>query len=231
MSQQSRAKGVFSTRRRHRLMWFALVAPGLVVMGLALYQLADGVGRRAAEPFSEYLVASVRLTPFAYIKVERALLSTPVGDAEAHLLAIEAGVMRGEKSAMLLPQVRAALARDPADARGWIIYARLCEPKDLKAASAALSFSFRLAPREYFLIAPRLYAAVAIWRRLSAYDRQLLFAEVRAAGSAAKLHGALIAAMREPGGDAMVTAAYQGQGRALRRLNRTLSAQILGFSN
>ena len=37
--------------------------------------------------------------------------------------------------------------------------------------------------------------------------------------------------MSEPGGDAMVTAAYQGRSRALRRLNRTLSTEILGFSN
>ena len=231
MSPQSRASGRVSARRGRQLMRFALVAPALMVMGLALYQLADAVGRRAAEPFSEYLAANVRLTPLAYIKAERALFSTPDFDAEAHLLGIEAAMLRGEKAAALLPRARLALARDPADARGWVLYARLCEPEDLKAASAALSFSFRLAPREYFLIAPRLAAAAPIWRRLSAADQQLLFAEVRVAGSAPKLHRALIAAMSEPGGDAMVTAAYQGRSRALRRLNRTLSAQILGFSN
>jgi hypothetical protein len=212
-------------------MWFALVAPALVVMGLGFIQLADGSGRWAAEPYSEYIAANVRLTPLAYIKAEQALMSTPEADAEAHLLAIEAGLARGEAARLLLPKARAALARDPADARGWVIYARLCEPKDLKAATAALNFSFRLAPREYYLIAPRLYAAAAIWRRLSGANQQLLFAEVRAAGSARKLHGALIAAMSEPGGDAMVTAAYRGRPRALRRLNRLLSAKILGFSS
>jgi hypothetical protein len=200
-------------------------------MALGLLQLADGLGRWEAEPFSEYIAANVRLTRLAYIKAEQALLSTPEADAEAHLLAIEAAMARGQPAAVLLPKLRAALARDPADARGWVIYARLLEPQDLKAATAALNFSFRLAPREYFLIAPRLYAAAPIWRRLSAANQQLLFAEIRAAGNAPKLHRALIAAMSEPGGDAMVTAAYQGRPRALRRLNRLLSAKILGFSS
>jgi hypothetical protein len=201
----------------------------LIVLGLI--QLADGLGRWEAEPFSEYIAANVRLTRLAYIRAEQALLSTPGADAEAHLLAIEAAMARGQPAAPLLPKVRAALARDPADARGWVIYARLCEPQDLKAATAALAFSFRLAPREYFLIAPRLYAAAPIWRRLSAANQRLLFAEIRAAGNAPKLHRALIAAMSEPGGDAMVTAAYRGRPRALRRLNRLLSAKILGFSS
>lgn len=231
MNTKRRAKPVLTARTRHRLLWLGLVAPALVVIGLALYQLADGFGRRAAEPFSEYIAANVTLTRLAYIKAEQALLSTPDGDAEAHLLAVEAGMLRGEPAARLRPEARAALSADPADARGWIIYARLCEPKDLTAASAALSFSFRLAPREYFLIAPRLYAAAEVWQRLSAANQQLLFAEVRVAGSAPGLQGALLAAMREPGGDAMVTAAYQGRAGALRRLNRTLSAKILGFSS
>ncbi len=231
MSGPRRLQTVLSWRARQRLLWLALVAPALLVMALGLIQLADGLGRWAAEPYSEYIAANVRLTRLAYIKAEQALLATPAEDAEAHLLAIEAGMARGEPAAMLLRKARAALARDPADARGWVIYARLCEPKHLTAATLALNFSFRLAPREYFLIAPRLYAAADVWRRLSRENQALLFAEVRTAGSTPKLHRALIAAMSEPGGDAMVTAAYQGRPRALRRLNRLLSAKILGFSS
>ncbi|MDE2463540.1 MAG: hypothetical protein KGO02_07500 [Alphaproteobacteria bacterium] len=230
MSTHAPARRHTSARTSVRLQWLAVLAPALIIIALALPELSDGLGRVSAEPASEYIKSNVELTSLDYAEAQKALLSTPPADASAHLLAVEAGMLRGERTTVLLPQAKAALALDPGDARGWIVYARLNEPRHLTTAARAVSFSFHLAPREFFLIVPRLYAAAPIWQRLTPSDQALLFAEVRAAGGDTKLHPALIAAMREPGGRAMVTAAYYGRPHALRALNRALTAEILGLS-
>ena len=120
-------------------------------------------------------------------------------------------------------------ARSPSAARGWIILASLWTDSDPRKAAQALSFAVDLAPREYYLVLPRLLVGAPLWSDLPDRARGKLLSDAQGLAADQTRRGQLRLLLVRRGGAELLVRALAGRPEALRELNRDLALERLGL--
>lgn len=207
----------------------ALALPAVFVAVMAIPRLASGIALNAAFPTTAYMVINVPMPLQTYVRAAKLLARAPQADGDTRLLAAEAAMRAGLPADKILPIARRGLVHAPANARGWIILADLLGDKDSKKAAAAVALSLELAPREYYLVVPRVIAAAPVWKDLPKDTLQSVLSDTRRIIRARHYHSALLRLLATKGGPGLVTRALAGHPDELRKLNRAIVRERLGL--
>ncbi len=208
---------------------FVALLPAIVVAGLAGPRFVSGLAQEAAAPVTTRMLTNTPLALKFYTNASELLSHTSHADGEAQILRAEAMALVEARSSDVYPVLETGLERSPASARGWLIFSGLTRSTNPAQAYAAYSLGTLIAPREYYLIVPRVMAGAPLWNRLSERERQLLVADTRQVLNDINLSSALHRVLTVEGGAALVTRAYAGHPEALRGLNRAMARQRLGI--
>lgn len=209
------------------LLLFALLLPALVVVAMAVPRLVSGAALEGTFLAGVQITADVPLSPLLYRQTAEILSEAPVHDGETQLLRAEAMSDASQPAATIIPIVESALSRSPGSARGWIILAALLQDRNPQAAAQDLALSFKLAPRDYYLILPRLFAGASLWGYLPADVQARLLQDARRLAMDQDKRSDLRILLTKRGGPALVTRALADQPEALRSLNRELASSSL----
>ena len=205
------------------------VLPALAILVVAWPRLISGLAQDVAFPATAYMVADVPLPVRAYRQTAQALSLAPASDGETQLMRAEAALRAGEPRAVVAPIAESASSRAPADARGWIVLAEALQRSDPPRAAQALSVAIELAPREHFLVVPRLLAGAPLWSYLPPEARATLLDDAAALVQDKNGLPDLLALLRVAGGPALVTRALKDHPDEIRALNRRLVRARLGL--
>ncbi len=190
--------------------WVMLIArillplPAIGILTLAVPRLVAGVVREAAFTANMALEVDYRLKRSDYRKAAWVLSHAPSADGETQIAGAEAAANGGAKTSEIVPLVENALAEAPADARGWILLARLLAEQNPKHAAAALSLATEMAPNDYYLVARRAIVGASLWDYLSQDVRNKLLDDARLLATDPSLRSHLIVLLSSPGGQNLV---------------------------
>jgi hypothetical protein len=204
-----------------------LLMPVLLLVALALPRFNTGFLLEKSFPATDFIQTDVPLPATTYRDVARLLASASPNDSETGLLQAEAALNAGVPPAEVLPKLESALEHSPSAARGWIILASLWTDSDPRKAAQALSFAVDLAPREYYLILPRLLVGAPLWRDLPDTARAKLLSDARALAGDETRRGQLRLLLARRGGAELLVRAFAGRPEVLRELNRELALERL----
>jgi hypothetical protein len=207
---------------------FALLLPAIAILFAAAPRLVSGLVLEAAFPAPAYMQMNLALTKDYYAAVAQILSHAPSSDGGAQLWRAEA-LLRSGRPAEAEPVAAAALARDPASARGWIVLSETLQKSDPQKSAAALVLSLELAPREYFLMPPQMNAGAPLWRYLPPNAQDRLVEDAQWLIGIEQLRPALRDLLATDGGSALVTRALAGHPDELRALNRSLARERMGL--
>ena len=213
--------------KRSRLFSAALVLPFLVLVAVAIPRLASGEALEETSLAGLQISANAPMTPAAYSQTAEILARAPAGDGDTQILRAEAAMDAGQPSGSIIPIAKAALARSPGSARGWIILAALLSDRDPEHAAHDLSLAFALAPIDYYLILPRTFAGAGLWQYLPPGIQARLLKDTRRLAMDKERRSDLRALLDKRGGPELVTRAFAGQPEILRGLNRDLALETL----
>jgi len=214
-----------------RWLWplrLALLLPAIAVLFAALPRFISGLALEAAFPAPAYMQMNVPLPKNYYGDAAQILSHAPSSDGDTQLWRAEA-LLRNGRPDEAEPVAAAALSRDPASARGWIVLSETLQKRDPQKAAAALALSLELAPREYFLMPPQMQAGAPLWRYLPPNAQDRLVEDARWLIGIEQLRPALRDLLATEGGPALVTRAFAGHSNELRALNRELARERLGL--
>jgi hypothetical protein len=206
-----------------------LLMPVALLVALALPRFNTGFLLEKSFPATDFIQTDVALPATTYRGVARLLAGASRNDSETALLQAEAALNAGVPPVEVLPKVENALASSPSAARGWIILASLWTASDPRKAAQALAFAVDLAPREYYLILPRLLVGAPLWRDLPDRAQGKLLSDARALAGDQTRRGQLRLLLARRGGAELLVRAFAGQPEALRELNRDLALERLGL--
>ncbi len=212
-----------------KVMRLAVLAPALLVGGLAAPRFISGLAQDAALPVTSRMLINQPLTTKSYRRTSAALAHTALTDGESQILRAWAVAKAGGPAGDVVPTLEIGLADSPASALGWILLAQEVRPQDRKKAAAALSLALLLAPHEHFLEIPRVLAGAPLWDSLSSEAHQLLLTDARALLERPDAGPALQDLLAEPGGRALVGKTFIGHPESLRAFNRALQKKRLGI--
>ncbi len=214
--------------------WLArliLLGPAIAVTFAAVPRLVSGLALEAAFPPTAYMVINIAMPEHTYAQSAQILSHASLGDGETQLLRAEAAERTRPKSPdAVIPLAERALSYAPADARGWIVLAEALRPQDPRKAAAALTLAIELAPREYFLIVPRVLAGAPLWAYLPQETRDTLLGDARFLVQDRNFHAALRSLLAVEGGPQLVTRALAGHPDQIRALNRELAHERMGLN-
>ncbi|HEY0303178.1 MAG TPA: hypothetical protein VGC36_17660, partial [Rhizomicrobium sp.] len=117
----------------------------------------------------------------------------------------------------------------PASARGWILLSSLLAEREPMKAAAALTLGLELAPREYYLIPPRVAAGAKLWRHLAPDARERVLGDARSLLTDQHAYPMVRRLLAAPGGPALVTRSFAGRPEELRAFNRRMTRERLGL--
>jgi hypothetical protein len=206
-----------------------LLFPALVLAMLALPRFNTGFLREKAFPATDYIETDTPLAPATYRDVARLLAGASHDDSETALLQAEAAINAGAVPASLIPEVEHALSNSPLSARGWIILASLLTDVDRHKAAAAFLMALNLAPREYYLVLPRLLVGAPLWAELPDSARAKLLSDIEGLANDQSRRGQLRLLLARRGGANLLVRAFAGRPEVLRELNRDLARGRLGL--
>jgi hypothetical protein len=204
-----------------------LLLPVFAVAALAVPRLVSGAAQEGTFLAGLQIIADAPLSPMLYRQTAEILSEAPAHDGETQLVRAEAMSDAGLPAIVIIPIVESALSRSPGSARGWIVLAALLRDRDPKSAARDLTLSFKLAPMDYYLILPRLFAGASLWDYLPGDVRAGLVQDARRLAMDQDRRGDLRTLLTKRGGPALVTRALAGQPEMLRSLNRELVAGSL----
>ncbi|MGH6827646.1 MAG: O-antigen ligase family protein [Rhizomicrobium sp.] len=206
-----------------------VAAPVPLILLAALPRLLSGLAQEEAFPATAYMAANAPLSRPAYQSTASILSRAPRQDGKTGLIQAEAQLDAGAPTANVADKIRADLSYAPAEARGWILLAALSSGRNPRQAASQLAFAFKLAPYEYYLIAPRTLVAAPLWPHLPVKVQTVLFKDVRAMALDPNRRTELRALLARQGGGALVTRALQGRPEDIRELNRELARETLNL--
>jgi hypothetical protein len=206
----------------------ALLVPAVLIFAAAIPRLVSGIAQETAFPAEPFMQMNIPLTQSAYANAAQILSHAPPSDGDTRLWQAEA-LLRSGHAREAAGAAKAALAQAPSSARGWIVLAGALEGGDPQKAANALSLSLVLAPREYFLIPPRVQIGAALWRRLPKSAQERLLDDVRWLAADRHLRPAMHGLLMVKGGPQLVTRALMAEPAQLRALNRSLARERLGM--
>lgn len=206
----------------------ALIAPAVLIVLAAIPRLVSGLAEETAFPAEPYMQMNVPLVRKYYADTTYILSHAPGSDGDTQMWRAEALLGSGDpnKAAHV---AQGALMHAPSSARGWIVLAGALERSNPEKAAHALSLSLLLAPREYFLIPPRVQIGAALWDRLPKSAQDRLLDDVRWLIANPDLRPAVHRLLMVKGGPALVTRALMDEPHELRALNRSLARDRLGM--
>lgn len=207
----------------------ALVLPALAISVTGLPRLVSGFAQEAAFPVPVYMAMNVVLPQKAYSSAAQVLSHAGSANGGLQVARGEALLHAGGRPQDAIAALKSGLSHAPAEARGWIVLAEALGPQDPRKAAAALSLALELAPREYYLVSPRLIAGAPLWAYLPDEDRSVLLNDTRQVFEDFRLAQTRETLLRTPGGPALVTRAFAGQNEQLRALNRMRARKRLGL--
>ena len=206
-----------------------VVIPVLLITVLAAPRFLGGLAQDAAVPYTSRMIINDPLKKSDYTDAADLLAHTSPSDGESRVMRALAMWHAGSGGASVVPVAEDALARSPASARGWILLAEELRGRSPETAVSALSLGIMLAPREYYLVAPRIRAGAPLWNGLSPRAQDVLMNDARLVSIDPNLEPALRDVLRVPGGPALISRAFTGRPQDLRALNRALARKRLGI--
>lgn len=182
--------------------------------------MQSGIKYEEAYPVPNYILINYKLPESSYRAAVDIFADVPASDAAAHILRAEAIDLGGDSDNLIKPILEASLAKSPALARGWMLYAQKMVPEDSQRAVAAMNLVSLLAPFEFWLAAPFSRTAAPLFDTLPANVRR--HAEFTAASLwfEVDLNNDLRALLRIMGGPELMTHALSNQPEQIRELNR-----------
>jgi len=212
------------------LMRAALALPLAVVVLAAVPRFVTGIALEAAFPATAYMALNIAQSKAVDNQTATILSHASPMDGGTQIARGEAAMLAGQPPQRVIPIVEAGLANAPSSARGWIVLARLLGARDPKRAAASLALAVELAPREYFLVVPRIEAAAPIWPYLPETTRQVVMDDTRRLLASPNDHLTVREILHIPGGTEIVTEAFSGHLDLLRAFNRSLARERLGLT-
>jgi hypothetical protein len=203
--------------------------PAIFVAALAGPRFVGGLALEAAAPVTTRMTTNTPLALRSYTSTSTLLSHAETSDGEAQILRAEAMKLARTPKSVVEPVLESGLERSPASARGWLIFSESVRTTNAAKAQAAYSLGLLLAPREYYLIVPRVIAGAPLWNTLSERERQSLLGDMRLVLSDPNLSSALRRVLAVEGGDALVTRTFSGHPESLRAFNRAMARERLGI--
>ena len=127
----------------------------------------------------------------------------------------------GAPASTLVAAIKDNLRLAPASSRGWTLLSEVVSPSDKKLAGVALAQSLLLAPRDYWLAAPRLIEAANLWPDLNTETRKGALRQARLVWETPQLRAQLSVLSQSKSTAALLSRAYSED--EIRMLNRMLS--------
>jgi hypothetical protein len=207
---------------RIRFSGILFLVPILFLVWAAIPRLWSGLVWDAAYPATDNI--PLNFAPIegqGYADVAAILSRADARDGTAHIIRAEALFHAGVAPSVYLPVLEEGLAARPASARGWTLLANAELQSNPDRATNALAMALRLAPLDYRIVEQRSRAGAALWRRLGAAEREILFTQTRLLWSDPVLQEHILnRVLLMPGGPELIGAAFAEMPEELRAINR-----------
>ena len=196
--------------------------PALCLAALGLVFFSSGVAADRAFPVPVYMIINHTMPENAYADAASQLEAANDHDGDALLAKAEAQSHIATPHPLLIAEIKQALSRAPASARGWTMLAEVC---DAKCAGPAMALALSLAPHDYWLAGRRARDAAGLWDVLPESAQRQALDEARLLWEEPALRKQIAPLLAAKGGPALMTRALADNPEDIRALNRWLSAE------
>jgi hypothetical protein len=194
-----------------------------VLLVLIIPQLRSGIPHNRTYPIPDYISIEHMVPRSAYVETAGILAAASPWDGRTMVTRAIALYFSGAEQAEFLPLLQAGLAKSPAYARGWILYAEALRKDSPQRAMQALDLARVLGRHEYWLSIPFARAAAPLLDSLPPQTREHAFQQARYLWLDSALIGEFSDLLRQESGARLVFEAFREQPGQLEEIKKWVS--------